>query len=322
MKTKIFKCTLGFDAKIKPDGGPIIIEINGSNSGIAGLEKLTGQNIAAIREKIREQVLGKEAEATMSLSLVSTVDNPAPGIETPYYHRLVFNPLAPQIVTSDIQGERRYYEVHAQPEKLDNIGSDKVEQKRYIEPRFRAPFRVFDGSKDGVTDFVDSVSQSWPDFSDFPYIIGKYSSGYRGENVRIFEHQEIPHMYWFLLMCPEGQQGILEAYVASRDIEGNKNGCMRYLADFFVYRDESGKTVFKKGYEGAYWRIPPGITPESSSDSLQRTYIANFSGKYPAKPFAASEDDISAVRPAVDSTIRNFANDAALFEDGPAPASL
>lgn len=313
MKPTVFKCTLGFDAKITPEDRPVIIEINGSNSGIAGLEKITGDNLAIVREQIREQILGKEPETTLNYSLVSTAETPAPGIDAPFYHKLVFNPLAPQVISSEFQGRKNYYLVKPQPERVEKISEDKVAQKKYIDPEFQALYWIFDGSRDGVRDFAEALAISWLPFADYPYVVGKYSSGNRGEHVRIFEGSEVPHMYAFLEMCPRTQRALLEAYIPSKEIDGNKNGCMRYLADFFVFRDEDGQADFQKGYEGAYWRIPPGVTPESYYDRMQRTFIANFSGKYPAKPIAASKEDMAVVRPAVDSTIKNLVKDSALW---------
>ncbi|MGL5830617.1 MAG: hypothetical protein ACRCZE_00535 [Candidatus Altimarinota bacterium] len=66
--------TLGYDVKITPEGNPYIIEINGKNSGLKGLDRIMGGEVGEIRQNarvhivsefdvnVREDVFGKKWE--------------------------------------------------------------------------------------------------------------------------------------------------------------------------------------------------------------------------------------------------------------------
>jgi hypothetical protein len=48
--------TLGYDVKITPAGKPYIIEINGSRSGLKGIDQLTGEETDEVRKNIRKDL--------------------------------------------------------------------------------------------------------------------------------------------------------------------------------------------------------------------------------------------------------------------------
>jgi hypothetical protein len=311
----VYKCTLGFDGKINPEGKPFIIEINGCNSGIAGLETLTQQSILEIRRRIQRDLVGDHPKTKMSFSLVSSAEQPNPDIKAPFYYRAAFNSPPPATVVSDIHGEECTYEVQYSPDRLEEVASNKLVQKPYIDEQFRAPFWVWDGTDEGLSDFIESLSITWADAAAFPFVVAKNVRGIRGENVRIFRTYDTEQISSFLRQyCPERNDAIVEGFVPSKEIEGYEDGCMRYLIDFVVYRDEHGRTAWKKAYEGAYWRISPGDN-ECSDGDLDRRFRANLCGEHPAQPLPVSEEDFAVMRTAVEHTVKNVVRDISLFSE-------
>lgn len=320
--TQAFCCTLGIDLKLNRDNEPFVIEVNGKESGINGIYQGGGKFVYGLRKVYRKEAIAECSDDVFSyLSAVRK--------ELVDFLRRVENP-------------RKYRKrVNKMPNRLEVMADDKIAMKSYVDPKYLAPFEIWDGKRRTIKRFIFELKakhRNSLDLKRFPYVVAKGNHGAHGYDVQVFSMDEVEGIYAFLSQFEAGD-ALLEAFVESKPIGLHGDGCMRYLVDFMAFpslekgsdlgsgADLENKLQWYPFFEAAYWRISPGSYQSSTSPykwgplthsswpSLNYCYKANLTGDDPAIPVPVSGEDFDLAGSAVASTIKNIVNDGDLFSD-------
>ncbi|MFC1749377.1 hypothetical protein ACFL2V_11290 [Pseudomonadota bacterium] len=315
-KPEAFECTLGFDAKINRNGHPFIIEINGKNSGLEGLEHLESIDLGYARNELMRNLEGR-VNSEPKMEILDSQEALASG-RTEIAHKsekvaiFTIEPEPPTI-TTEIHGVTQEFVIHRSAAGCSALTDNKLAQKKYIDPTHTAPFTVWDGNRSTLDNFLSHLVRDHNqmiDWDDYPYLVVKSVAGSSGSCVSVLPVFDMKRILRSLQTYAPSK-ALLEAFVESRTIDGHEDGCMRYLVDFMVFLDGQGPAVWRPIYEGAYWRISPGGTDEGD---LNKRFKANFSGEHQAIPHTANEPDTQLIRRVVHETVNNIVADVELFQ--------
>lgn len=321
-ETRISLCTLGFDIKIRPDGRPYIIEVNGYNSGIEGLKAISPRGTVVFeRDRAKEAAIAKNRETLKSATLSTrrgildvltsvTADMDIATRISTMSHRIL---IESEFALPENDPERYKNSIHPMPEALERATNNKRKTKDYMNPSYLAPYFVWMGAREDLHTFMFNLTHQKNhtiDLERYPYVVAKANHGSHGDNVRIFHISDIEAIVSFLQSFKPGK-AMVEAFIDSKAINGYQDGCMRYLVDFTSFHPkESSLTSWRKNFIGVYWRISPGngVTGNPNID-----FKANLTGANPALPVHASQEDINIAEIAVDDTIDRLVSDRSLF---------
>ena len=289
------------DIKIAPNGHPFVIEYNGENSGNFGNPKNKNKERITVLREMEETLATASLEATESDIIIEKTINPGEAenmLGKEYYqgNRVIcMETLGKKIKTSwrgagasvftllageadhDIyhrQNSVTGYTLQKNPERLEQILADKHLQKQITPEKYRVPHHLWLG-EENPKELILNLWKTWKEdeklsfLGETPHVVIKPKYAAHGDGITISDNLDV--IADTLQRKAVAHDYIIEPFIPSTDIDGNSDACSRcYWRNILAFKKGIPKII--KVLREAYWRIPPGATPDAPSE-LKNNWI-------------------------------------------------
>ena len=249
---------LGFDLKKTPRNNWYIIEINGRNSGLKGIEK--------VNKEFSQDEFYNSAKRKFEMILSSHPDALLDAYSR--YRRTEEKILEEGIESELVHG--LYKKMQFNTDKFEEMLSNKAYQKLYLPQELVAPFVLVSDDGYRPTFFTRWMDES-PHHDDFDkdLVVIKSPTGVQGRDVSVRSAKRLRNKDLV-------KDSMIEPFVISIPIVSSEDGkehdgCMRY--GVIVNVSSEGNIEFV--HAGGYWRLSPKPL-ENSSAKLRSKLTANL----------------------------------------------